>query len=187
MIWAWGNLPEKIDSFWMTLNYESSSLQTFQCPDESELENGSASFNAKRYSSKRVASYDCLCATGNTRVVGQTLRQTLLKNVDQSQVLFHPVKVQTRDRDILDFSVVIVKNCLPCLNPDKSNVRSWVVNREFTIDYDGLTFEDGCLGSLDIAADTMTGHIVVSDRLKEVLSKRVFKGLYFAHGPELQM
>ncbi len=187
MVWAWSNTPEEIDPFWITLNYTMSTLQAFQCPSESDLSNSAVYFNGKRFSRKRVDSYECLNVSGNVKVVNRLLLQKLSESISSAQVLHLPVLVQARDAVVEGFSVLIIKNCLRCLDPAKSNIRSWVVESEFTIDYDGITFRDDCLGALDIAADTMTGHVVVSDRLKDELSKHNFKGLYFSQGVDLSM
>jgi hypothetical protein len=187
VVWAWSNTPEEIDAFWVMLNYELSSLQTFQCPNENDLNSPAVYFDGKRFSRKRIESYDCLNVSASTKVVNQLLLKKLSENIDPSQVLYLPVFVQAKDALIVGFSVIIIKNCLPCLDPAKSNIKSWVVEGEFTIDYDGISFKNDCLGALDIAADTMTGHVVVSDRLKDELSKHNFKGLYFSQGVDLWM
>jgi hypothetical protein len=187
MVWAWTNTPEEIDPFWITRNHDLSSLESFHCLDEKELELGIAYYNAKRYRRKRVESYACLNVAASERVINHSLLQKLSECVKPVEVLCHPVFVQAKDAVIEGFSVVIIKNCLPCLDSAKSNIKSWVVEGEFTIDYDGITFKDDCLGSLDIAADTMTGHIIVSDRVKDELSKHNFKGLYFSQGVDLWM
>lgn len=187
MVWAWVSPPEEEDPFWISQNYELSTLTIFQCPSESDLDTATIYFDAKRYSRRKIESYSCLNIAASDRVINQDLCDILFDLVDKDEAIFHPVCIQTKDGETNSFYVVIIKNCLPCLNPEKSNIRSWVVEQEFTIDYDGITFKEGCLGNLDIAADTMTGRIIVSNRLKEALTKTQLKGLYFSQGVDLHM
>ena len=186
MVWAWIDPPSSNDSVWLTLNHSLTTLRTFQCPEKSDLIDSSAYYNASRHTRSIVEAYDCLPVARSERIVSFALKRKQEECLDISQAVHHPVFVQTKSGVVDTFSVVIVMNCLPCVDIKKSNIRSWVVENEFTIDYEGLTFRNDCLMNLDIAADTTTGHIIVSDKLKSALSKTPFKGLYFAQGVELE-
>jgi hypothetical protein len=181
MTWVWDDQDGFDDTFYANYDYISSTLDSYLLmgPNRLPADAGTVVLKARRYSSKRVLKYGCLPAASRDRIVHKRLAHILIDNISKDEVQLYPILVQTKDISIDSFFAVIPMNELVCTDIARSQITSWIIKDEVTSGYKTIAFHDNCLGSLNIARDSVTGLVVISDKLKLALEATGELGLHF--------
>ena len=182
MAWVWTDQPDDKDSFFTTYDRKYSTLRPYLLMGPAPIppEAGSAILNARRYSAESVRRYGCLPAASDERVIHNRLRSVLLNNVSKDEVQLYPMTVQAKGKDLAEFFAVVPLNEVTCTDIARSEITGWIVPGKVADMYRSITHFEGCLGNLNIARDSVVGHVVVSDSLKAALEAAGEPGVYFS-------
>ena len=192
MTWVWKDQSDDEDRFYADYDYDFSTLSghLLRGPKPIAKDAGVAVLNAKRYSPARIRKYGCLPAASHERVIHQRLAPALLASVGESEIQLFPMTVLAKGGERLDeFLAVVPLNAIPCTDVEQSEITGWIAP-EFpgatAHKYNSLKHIDGCLGVLNIARDSITNLVVVSDKLKNSLEATHEPGLCFVRPEDMR-
>lgn len=179
--WAWMDMPGEVDPFHVSVDYDRSSLRRYRLlgPELINPEEGTITFDAHRYSSKYVAAYSSLQMAASHRVVHRRIAPVLRDFLSEDEMQLFPVSVRCKDATLDEFLAVIPLTETTCVDFEKSKFTSWIIPNEVTSGYKSVAFVPGALGSRHLTRESVTGLVLVSDRLKAALESTGGRGFHF--------
>jgi hypothetical protein len=168
-------------------DHKESSIGSYKISGSEFIENvedSDVTVLLKRTSKIRLAGLHCLPNAVRAPLVDKTIA-SILKQYARGDMQLVPVTVVLRDGDCFDYSYARPLIEAPCLDLDKSEIEDWIVPGKRILDARRLVFAEDCLGTKDFIRETYTGHVVVSEKLKNALTATGDRGLNFKRPEEM--
>jgi len=180
-IWVWLDPPEDVDSFFVNVDYDRTTLRVYRLmgPKPIHPEEGKVTFDARRFSSKRVALYSSLPMGVTHRTIHRRIAPVLRDFLSEDEMQLFPVSVRCKDATLDEFLAVIPLTETTCVDFEKSMFTSWIIPNEVTSGYKSVAFVPGALGGRHLTRESVTGLVLVSDSLKTALESTGGKGFHF--------
>jgi hypothetical protein len=153
-------------------------------PQLLERSKGTAIFRFPRWSLKALRSLHCPPVI-ETQIVDQTIIEIIRRFSSDEEVSFYPVECVCKDGVCHDYSFVVPRHRLRCVDLEQSIVEVEISHgikgpRPYIQAWDHLILRPDCLEGRHIAReDYLAGRIIVSEALKDALSALDDPSLYF--------